>query len=178
MQRGILEAIYMSSLGKLVEVTISQLRFPNGFILARWKRTNDLQAMSIVFNRCSSTMTSLPVFSLWRRYCDILPFNTATTFTLQRLSIFYPPPPINDELCPECITFACSVLSRSFFPPCIATGTSYERYSFHWSVSIYELNLTQWCIWRCRNSKLWITIVSTNSKGLGHEVDELVLGYE
>jgi len=58
--------------------------------------------MSITFNRCSSTMTGVPVLTIWRRHCQILPFMGGTILTLRKFSTYYQLP-INGEICTESI---------------------------------------------------------------------------
>jgi len=51
---------------------------------------------------------------------------------------------------------------RAHYPPCITAGISFERNTCLRSVQKYQINLTQRCIRRFRNSKLWTAIPRTN----------------
>jgi len=80
-RRCILWAIYQSQFREWVPGTISSLIFLNGHILAMWKRRIDLPTNSSTFNRCSITMTGVPVRTIWRRHCRMFPFKAGTILT-------------------------------------------------------------------------------------------------
>jgi len=105
-QRCIMWAIYRSQFGESVPVTILPLIFLNGYISPKWKRHIDLGTKSITFDRCSSTMTRVPVLTIWRKHCHILHSKADTILTLQKLST-YCLLPINGEVHAEPIFYVC-----------------------------------------------------------------------
>ena len=113
-QRCILWGISQSQFDEWVQATISPPIFLNGYISAMWKRRIDLPTKSITFNRGSSTMTSVPVLTIWRRHCHILPFKAGTILTLQKFSTYYQLA-INGELHAKPIFYASTVVRKSHF---------------------------------------------------------------
>jgi len=75
--------------------------------------------------------------------------------------------PKNSEIIAEPIFYTSSIPRTSYFPPCVTTGTSFERKSCPRSVQKYQIDLTQRCIRWFRNSQLWTAIPCTNWRGLG-----------
>jgi len=114
MQRFILCDINPRKCGELILLTISPPRFLNGYILAMSKRHIDLSIKSITFRRCSSTMTGVPVLTIWWRHCCILPFKTATILTLQQFSTYYLIP-IHGEILSKPIVYASSIVRTSHY---------------------------------------------------------------
>jgi len=65
-------------------------------------------------------------------------------------------------------SLTCPALSgRAIFPPSITTGTSFSVNPCPQRVQKYQINLTQRCIRRFRNSQLCSAIPYTNCRGLG-----------
>jgi len=79
-------AMYQSQSGESVPVTVSPPIFLNGYISRTWKKHIDHAAMSITFDRCSSTMTGVPVLTTWRRHRHILHSKSGTILTLDKIS--------------------------------------------------------------------------------------------
>ena len=155
-----------SQFGEWVLVTISPAIFQNGYILGMWKRHIDLPTKSISFYRCSSSMTGLPVLTIWMRHSHILPCMAGTILTLQKFSTNYPLP-INGEKLVETIFYASSILKMSHF-----SALCNHRYIIWMKVMSVEfaeasINHTQRCIRRFQNSQLWTPIPCTNWRGLG-----------
>jgi len=131
-----------------------------------WNCDIDLQTKSITFRRSSRTMTGVPVLTIWRRHCHILPFKGATIFILQsflptiryRYMTKYSQIP---SWTPPALSW------RAIFPPCITTGTSFERNPCLWSEQKHQIDLTQRCIRRFRNSQLWTAIPGANWRWMG-----------
>jgi len=121
-QRCILWAIYHCQFGEWVLVTISPLIFLNSYISPMWKRHIDLQMKSITFDRCWSTMTSVPVLTIWRRLCLILPSKAGTILTLQKFATYYLLP-INGEILAVPIFYLFSIVRQSHF-----STTYHNRY--------------------------------------------------
>jgi len=59
--------------------------------ISEWRHI-DLATKSITFDRCSSTMTIVPVLTLWRRRCHILHSKAGMIMTLQKFSTNCPLP--------------------------------------------------------------------------------------
>jgi len=83
-QRCILWDIYQSQFSIWVLVTISPPIFLNGYISAMWKRHIDPPTKSITLDRCWSTMTGEPDWTILRRNCRILPLKAVMILTLQK----------------------------------------------------------------------------------------------
>jgi len=83
-------------------------------ISALWKRHIDLPTKSITFNRCWSTMSGVPVLTIWRRHCYIVPFKAGTILTLRKFSAYYQLP-INSEICAKPIFYASNIVRKSHF---------------------------------------------------------------
>jgi len=66
------------------------------------KRHTNLPTMSITFDTCSSTVTAVPVLTLWRRHPHIVPCSTNTILTQQSFST-YNPLLINSKILPQTI---------------------------------------------------------------------------
>ena len=82
----IMWVIYHSQFAEWVLVTISPLIFLNSDISPMWKRQIDLGIKSITFDRCLCITTSIPVLTIWSRYCHILHSKAGTMLTLQQFS--------------------------------------------------------------------------------------------
>jgi len=67
----ILCAFYRGQFGEWVLATISPSIFLNGYISAIWKRHIHQQIKSVTLDRCSNTISSVPVLTIWRRHCLI-----------------------------------------------------------------------------------------------------------
>jgi len=87
-QRCILWAIYHTQFSQWIRATISRKIFLNSNISAMLQRHINCPTKLITFDWCSSIMTCTPVFTIWRRYCHILPFKAGTISTLQYLSTY------------------------------------------------------------------------------------------
>jgi len=81
-------ALYQSQSGEWVQVTILPPIFLNRYISPMWKRHINQPTKSIVFDRCSSTMTGVPVLTIWMSLCHILLSKASTILTLQKFSTF------------------------------------------------------------------------------------------
>jgi len=111
-QRCILWAIYHSQFGAWVSVSILPLIFLNGYISPTWKSHIHLATTSITFDRCSRTMTSIPVLNIWTTHCHILHSKAGTILNLQMVSIDCPLP-INGEVHTEAICYISQHLRTS-----------------------------------------------------------------
>jgi len=108
------QAMYHSQFGEWVLATISPQIFLNSFLSAMWKRHINLPTKSITLNWCSSTMTCIPVLTIWRRHCCIFPYNTCTMLTLTRFLTYYPVL-THGEILAEPILCASSIVKKSHF---------------------------------------------------------------
>jgi len=95
-------------------MTISRPRFRKGYISVMWNRYIDLQIKPITFNRWSNKMTGVPVLTIWRRHCLILPFMIGTILTPERFSPYYQVPIISKILA-EPVLYDSSILRKSHF---------------------------------------------------------------
>jgi len=93
-------------------VTILPPIFLSGYITSMWERHMDQTAKWITFDMCSSTMTGLPVSTIWRRHSHILPCKANTIFTEQKISMYYSMP-INSEILAEHIFYASRIVRTS-----------------------------------------------------------------
>jgi len=68
------------------------------------------------------TMTSVPVLTIWRRHCHILPSKAGTILTLRKFSTYYQLP-INGEIRTEPIFYIFTIVRKSHF-----SALSHNRY--------------------------------------------------
>jgi len=122
----ILWAVYQSQLGEWIAATIPLPIFLNGYILAMWTRHIDLPTMSMTFNRCSNTMTCLPVLPIWRRHCHILPFKAGTILTVREFST-YRQLPRKSEIHAKPIFYATTIVRKCHF------SAPYHNRNIMWS---------------------------------------------
>jgi len=164
-RRWLFWAISQGPFGGWGLVKISPPIFLNGYILAMGKWHIDLQTMLMSLDICLSTVTSLPVLTVWKRYSHILPCKAGIILALQMFIPNYQLL-INGEILPDCICYTSSIVRRSHFSPHIPTGTSFEWNSHLQSVQKYQSNLTLQCIRWSRNSQLWVNILCPNWRWL------------
>ena len=82
------------------------------------KRHIDLPTKSITFDRCSSTMTGLPVLTIWKRQSHIMPCKAGIIMLLQKFSTYYSLL-MNGEILAESILHVSSNLRTSdYSAPC------------------------------------------------------------
>jgi hypothetical protein len=124
-QRCILWTIWLSQFCKCVLETISQLIFLNGYISAIWNRHINLQIKWFMFNRCLSTTNSVPVLTIWRRHCLILPFMACIILTVQMFSTYYLLL-IHGKVLAESILYLSSIVRNSYF------SSPYHNQSIFW----------------------------------------------
>jgi len=88
-QRCISWPTFYSQLDEWVLSTISQQIFLNSYLLAMWKRHVNLLTKSITFDTWLSTMTGLPILTVCKRNCTVMPCKAGMILTLQKFSTNY-----------------------------------------------------------------------------------------
>jgi len=134
--------------------------------IAKMKEAYQSSNKSITFDRCSSTMAGVPVLTISKRHCHILHSKAGTILTLQYFSTYYLLP-INGEAHPDPSVTSPNNWLGALYPPCITAGISFERNACPRSVQKYQINPTQRCIRRFRNSQLCTAILIANCRELG-----------
>jgi len=82
------------------------------------KRQINVQIKSITLDRCSSTMTSVPVSTIWRRHCPILLCKGGTILTGQKFSTYHMLP-LNGEILAEPMFKTSRIVRKGYFSaPC------------------------------------------------------------
>ena len=140
--------------GEWVLVSISPWIFMNGYIMVMSKQHINLATKSITFDRCSRTMASTPVPTIWRRHWGIFRVQAGMILPVQHYAVYYQLP-INAEIPTEAVFSIVKKSNMSAMYP-----NRYIIWQILMSVEDAKVlnNPTQSWVGGFRNSEHWIAI--------------------